>query len=320
MVKTISLGLLIIAIGVYVMVSHKAFQQQDFKDSMNVVKLVFEVVVLGCVIFYGHVLATEYKDRELKLKQFVLAVDILRDADKGESKEIKEWALRIFREYSTTPVSDQDIERLRSFLNVHPSIYQAINKVFTDRGLPSPGLTSNIDAQKLFKTKAIEEWMQKGGGHVYILGPVAINASAEYQLEAYNQQNYVQSIGETLLGKSFMGKGTKADPYLATKINSKLQKQFKLRFTITNEHSKFILDSDYETKFSGTCYFMSFDLSDIQGEKLFFRNSQSERSIEVVLSESVHLLVVSNWNYLDPNYTDKFNYVVYLIVGADPST
>lgn len=100
--------------------------------------------------------------------------------------------------------------------NNNVDIFNAINKVFTDRGLASPGFTNNEGTDALQYTGANEFWQEIADGDASEFAFISITASNVNQLGVFPSGGSAAAstfFNLSFTGDQFTGNGSLANPY-----------------------------------------------------------------------------------------------------------
>lgn len=157
-------------------------------------------------------------------------------------------------------------------------IYNAINKVFTDRGVASPGYTSNGDTDVIQWTAQNEFWHQLADTDSSDFAFISITASNANRLGVYPAAG--SPAGSTFFslsftGTKFTGSGTMADPYPGF-VNPFANQDFgfSLKSTpqvITANNPEIIWASEVSENVDAIDHMLTFNLKDLAGEKLYIK-------------------------------------------------
>ena len=82
------------------------------KDCLNYIKVFLEIVLIGCTIVFGSILAFSIKDKEIKLETLKVAIGILHGSP-GKDDPLREWAIDVFEKYADSKPSEEVKKTLR---------------------------------------------------------------------------------------------------------------------------------------------------------------------------------------------------------------
>ncbi len=85
---------------------------ENKKDCLYYIKGVAEILLIGFTIYYGYIITSSFKDKELKLETLKVAVSIL-DKNPKENDPLREWAIDVFVKYADPKPSEEVRKILR---------------------------------------------------------------------------------------------------------------------------------------------------------------------------------------------------------------
>ena len=76
------------------------------KDNWDKAKIIAEIFAIIAIIFYGQLINTSIKEREINLQLVQVAIDILRTEPNISTKILREWAIEVVDNYSGVPFTE----------------------------------------------------------------------------------------------------------------------------------------------------------------------------------------------------------------------
>ncbi len=158
-------------------------------------------------------------------------------------------------------------------------IFNAINKVFTDRGLASPGYTSNGDTDAVQWTAPNEFWHQLADTDSSDFAFISITAANTNRLGVYpvpgGTPGTATFFSLSFTGTQFTGSGTMADPYPGF-VNPFANQDFAFALkstpqNITLNNPEIIWSSDVSENVDGIDHMLTFDLAALAGQTLYIK-------------------------------------------------
>jgi hypothetical protein len=83
------------------------------KYHLDKLKVIFEILLIVAGIYYGHVLSSSFRDKELALEYLKFSFQILNSNTTEEGKPIRDWALETFDKYADHPLNKKAKDLLR---------------------------------------------------------------------------------------------------------------------------------------------------------------------------------------------------------------
>jgi hypothetical protein len=96
--------------------------QENSKDWWDKTKIIASVCTPIVIIVSGVVINSALKKSEIRVKYVEVAVSILKDKPRDDTKALRNWAIDVLESNSITPLSRDAIEELRMY-PLPPGIY-----------------------------------------------------------------------------------------------------------------------------------------------------------------------------------------------------
>jgi hypothetical protein len=87
-------------------------KNDKIKEWLDRIKVFAEIILIICTIFFGNMLTSNFKDKEIKLQTLKVALEILRNNPEKDDP-LREWALDVFEKYADPKPSKEVKEILR---------------------------------------------------------------------------------------------------------------------------------------------------------------------------------------------------------------
>jgi hypothetical protein len=114
-------------------------KQNQKKDWLDQLKIIAEIVAIIAAIWFGQIISSSIKNRELSLKYVQVAVGILSSEPSEDTKHLRSWAADIINEYSDIKLNEEAKEELRKkrFILIQPTNDMVLSNdmIVTDEGL-----------------------------------------------------------------------------------------------------------------------------------------------------------------------------------------
>ena len=213
--------------------------------------------------------------------------------------------------------------------NNNVDIFNAINKVFTDRGLASPGFTDNEGTDSLQYTGANEFWQEITDGDSSEFAFISITASNVNQLGVFPAGGSAAAstfFTLSFTGDLFTGNGSMANPYPGF-INPLAGSNFG--FSLKSDPAvgpDMIWASEVAQNSDGIDHMLTFQLQDLAKQSVYIKvdynndgdlTNDGDNVIEVVLDEDTFLLA---WEDKPQNTFDSdYNDAIFLVTRLEPT-
>jgi hypothetical protein len=113
-------------------------KQKQKKDWLDQLKIIAEIVAIIAAIWFGQIISSSIKNRELSLKYVQMAAGILSTEPSEDTKYLRNWAVDIINEYSDIKLNEATKEELRKkrFILVQPTDDMVVSDdmIVTDEG------------------------------------------------------------------------------------------------------------------------------------------------------------------------------------------
>lgn len=79
---------------------------KEKKDWWDKAKIIFEIGAILAVIYYGNMLNSSLKNKEINLQMVKVAIDVLRTEPTENTQALREWAVEIVDRCSAIPFNE----------------------------------------------------------------------------------------------------------------------------------------------------------------------------------------------------------------------
>lgn len=200
-----------------------------------------------------------------------------------------------------------------------PEVYQAINQVFINAGLASPGLSSNTSADPL-QTANHAYWSELGGGSASSFAFVALTAANTNTFGVYPFGSPLSITyfppGQTGFG-FIVGDGSSGNPYKGA-INPFPSGDFGFALNSvdgSNEtwYSDFVFNSD------GFDHLLAYHLPGLDGAQWYIdTNNDGIPDQLITATPDTYLLAWEDRNINHPSFDNDFNDTIFLVTRVTP--
>jgi hypothetical protein len=88
--------------------------QKDCWDKFSIIANFLALLIVPMVVgYYGSLINTTLKEKEIKVKYIEIAVDILSEKPSSDSKALRNWAINMLVRYSPLDIKDEAITELK---------------------------------------------------------------------------------------------------------------------------------------------------------------------------------------------------------------
>jgi len=204
---------------------------------------------------------------------------------------------------------------------VLPQVYQAINQVFVNAGLASPGLISNSEANA-YQVAVDNYWKDLADGTASDFAFVGITANNSNTLGVFKIGDplNVDYVMDSQSGYGYVGSGTAADPYFGG-VNTLAEQDFGFALQTVDDWynppnvttTVWYSDPTYNT-IDGMDHMLSYYLPELDGAKIYI--NMGEELKEITLTKDTYLLA---WEDLKRSSSDlDYNDSIFLVTRVSP--
>lgn len=209
------------------------------------------------------------------------------------------------------------------------NIYQAINKVFTDRGLASPGFTDNEGTDSLQVTTPNEFWTQLSPDDSSEFAFISITAANVNQLGVFPALGDASTdstfFNLSFTGGAFTGSGSMGDPYPGF-VNPLSDQDFGFSLRSVGANSTEIWSSDVSENSDGIDHMLAFQLDALAKEEIYVRidgnndgdlDDPEDILTKIELTEETFLIA---WEDKPESVNDgDYNDAIFLVTRIEPT-
>ncbi len=210
-------------------------------------------------------------------------------------------------------------------------IFNAINRVYEDRGLPSPGFTANWQTDSMQVVDSQEFWSQLSNGDQSEFAFISLTAGNMNQLGVFpaggNAQTDSTFFNLSFTGEQFTGNGTAGNPYPGFALQPGYGDfGFSLRSTGPGGTTTFSSVPDQNS--DGLDHMLAFHLSGLAGQHIVVHldgnndgdlDDPEDTIVDIELDENTFLLA---WEDLPGNhdqFDSDYNDMLFLVTKVRPT-
>lgn len=199
-----------------------------------------------------------------------------------------------------------------------PEVYQAINQVFINAGLASPGLASNTAADSL-QAGANDYWSDLGGGTASSFAFVALTAANNntFGLYPFGSPGTITYFPPSQTGFGYLGTGTVGDPYPGA-VNPFPGGNFG--FVLNSQNgSNHTWYSDPSLNSDGFDHLLAYYLPGLAGAQWNIDTNDDGIGDELITATSdTYLLAWEDLQNTDGSFDNDFNDTIFLVTRVTP--
>lgn len=211
-------------------------------------------------------------------------------------------------------------------------IFNSINKVFTDRGLVSPGYTDNEGTDGIQYVGSNEFWSQLSADDSSEFAFISITAANANTLGVYpvggNAAGDSTFFSLFFTGDDFPGgDGTNGDPYFGF-VNPLANQDFGFSLKSSGPSGTTVFASEVAQNADGLDHMLAFELSALSGQTIYVKidgnndgdlNDVEDTVEEIVLTDETFLIAWEDLPQSHANFDSDYNDAVFLVTKIKPS-
>lgn len=209
-------------------------------------------------------------------------------------------------------------------------VFNAINKVFTDRGLVSPGYTDNEGTDGIQYVGANEFWSQLSPDDSSEFAFISVTAGNLNTLGVYPAGGGVGAasfFSLTFTGEQFTGNGTIGNPYPGF-VNPLANQDFGFALKSVGPGGTEVFASEVAENADGLDHMLAFDLSALAGQTIYVKidgnndgdlNDVEDALVEVELTQETFLIAWEDLLQSNLGFDSDYNDSVFLVTKIKPS-
>ena len=201
----------------------------------------------------------------------------------------------------------------------HPEIYEAINYVFVQGGLVSPGFDSNADTDGLQYTFSNSYWHDLGGGTSSNFAAIGITAGNTNTLgvHPFGSPGAISYVMAPQTGFTLLGDGTIADPFPGG-VNplSSVDFGFVLNSKDGTDETWY---SDPSLNSDGIDHMLAFYLPQLDGVEFWVdTNNDNVADEKITFTKDTYLLAWEDRSVTHESFDSDYNDTIFLVTRVIP--
>lgn len=210
-------------------------------------------------------------------------------------------------------------------------IFNAINKVFTDRGLASPGYTDNEGTDGIQYVGTNEFWSQLSTENSSEFAFISVTAGNLNTLGVYpaggNAAADSTFFSLAFTGEQFTGNGSAGNPYPGF-TNPLANQDFGFSLKSVGPSGTIVLASEVAQNADGLDHMLAFDLSALAGQKIWVKldgnndgdlNDVEDTLVEIELTNETFLIAWEDLLQNNGAFDSDYNDAIFLVTKIKPS-